>query len=136
MLQIRPAALDDVTNVLAFWTLATEEPSSTDDAASVGALIEQAPTALLLAFDDGTLVGSVIAGWDGWRGSMYRLAVAPEHRRRRVATALVAAAEDSLRVRGAKRLHLIVTSRGGPAQTFWESAGYARTEQSRFVKTF
>ena len=35
------------------------------------------------------MVGSLIAAWDGWRGSFYRLAVHPERRRQRIATALL-----------------------------------------------
>ena len=35
----------------------------------------------MVAESDQQIVGTVIAGWDGWRGSIYRLVVAPSHRR-------------------------------------------------------
>ena len=38
------------------------------------------PELLLVADDDGSLVGAVIAGFDGTRGWMYHLAVTPERR--------------------------------------------------------
>src|SRR5438445_1042823 len=132
---LRPATLDDIAAVLAFWADATAEPSSTDDTDGLEGLLAQSPGALIVAIDDGTIVGSVIAGWDGWRGTLYRLAVAPTHRRRGIATALVGDAERRLRSHGARRMHLIVsTAGGGPAVDFWRSANYEPTDQLRMVK--
>ncbi|MGO9498921.1 MAG: GNAT family N-acetyltransferase [Solirubrobacteraceae bacterium] len=50
--------------------------------------------------DEGELVGALIAGWDGWRGNMYRLAVGPDHRRRGVARRSLDAGEEHLRGSG------------------------------------
>ena len=73
--------------------------------------------------------------WDGWRGALYRLAVAPSHRRRGIATALVDEAEQYLHVHGVRRMHLIVSTAGGPAAVdFWKSARYEPTDQLRMVK--
>ncbi len=43
---------------------------------------------------DGAIVATLIAAWDGWRGNMYRLAVAPELRREGIARTLVEAGEE------------------------------------------
>jgi ribosomal protein S18 acetylase RimI-like enzyme len=135
MTALRPAVVDDIPEILTFWTVATAGPSSTDDADGIGALIEHSPGALIVAVDDDVIVGTVIGGWDGWRGALYRLAVAPDHRRRGVATALVDAAEQHLRTHGVRRTHLIVSTAGGPAAVgFWASARYEPTDQLRMVK--
>ena len=135
MIALRPATADDVDAILAFWADATAEPSSTDDADGVEGLLTHAPGALIVAVDEGTIVGTVIAGWDGWRGTLYRLAVAPSHRRRGIATALVDEAERRLHARGVRRMHLIVGNAGGPAAVdFWTSARYQPTNQLRMVK--
>lgn len=135
MIALRPATADDIAAILEFWTEATAEPSSTDDAAGIADLLAHSPGALLVAVDDGAIVGSVIAGWDGWRGTLYRLAVAPSHRRHGIATALVGDAERRLRRHGARRMHLIVsTAGGGPAVDFWKSVNYQPTDQLRMVK--
>jgi len=132
---LRPASADDIAAVLAFWADATAEPSSTDDTEGLEGLLAQSPGALIVAVDDGTIVGSVIAGWDGWRGTLYRLAVAATHRRRGIATALVDEAEQHLRQRGVRRMHLIVGLAGGNAAIeFWRSARYEPTDQLRMVK--
>ena len=39
MIALRPATHDDIDAVLTFWSVATAEPSSTDDAAGVGGLL-------------------------------------------------------------------------------------------------
>ncbi len=136
MIALWPATLDDIPAVLAFWARTTAEPSTTDDAAGIEALLARSPGALLLAVDDGAIVGTVIAAWDGWRGTLYRLAVAQGYRRRGIATTLVAEAERMLREQGARRLHLIVGRAGGlAAEAFWRAVQYGPTDQLRMVKT-
>jgi len=139
VISLRSATRDDIPSVLGFWTEATAEPSTTDAAAGLEALLAHAPGALILAVDGevGTeaVVGTVIAGWDGWRGALYRLAVAPGFRRRGLATALVAEAEQRLHAHGVRRMHLIVGNAGGQAAVdFWKSANYEGTDQLRMVK--
>ena len=135
MIALRPGTEDDIAAVLAFWIDATAEASSTDNADGIAALLDRSPGALVLAVGDGAIVGSVIAGWDGWRGTIYRLAVAPAFRRQGIATRLVAEAESWLRSQGARRLHLIVGRGGGSAaELFWISARYEPTDQVRMVK--
>src|SRR4029450_4400667 len=48
--------------------------------------------------------GAVPAAWDGWRGNIYRLAAAPEARRRRLAQRLVHEAALVMRAKGSRRL--------------------------------
>ena len=136
-LQVRPCRLDEAGGVVALWRAADARETVTDDVASVKVLIERDPEALLVAEEDGALVGSIVAGFDGWRGCVYRLAVHPEHRRSGLATALVEEAERSLRARGAARVHAIVHAADEPAMTFWAAAGYENQPGVvRFIKNF
>jgi len=85
---------------------------------------------------DGRLVGSIIGGWDGWRGNMYRLAVAPEYRRRRIARSLVAEVERRLRTQGAHRITALIVGAEEEARAFWEAVGYGHDVRIlRHVKT-
>jgi hypothetical protein len=45
-------------------------------------LLSRDPEALLIARGGGEVIGSLIVGWDGWRGSFYRLAVHQSWRRK------------------------------------------------------
>ncbi len=59
---------------------------------------------LFLVYEDPStkeIVGTVMGGWDGWRGWIYKLAVSPEHRRRGIGNELVVAVSDGLRKTGA-----------------------------------
>ena len=68
---IRSATLDDVEALLVFWADAAENADRpSDDAEVVRALLDRDPEALLVADDGGRVVGTVIAGWDGWRAHL------------------------------------------------------------------
>ncbi|HRE03524.1 MAG TPA: hypothetical protein PLV68_19660, partial [Ilumatobacteraceae bacterium] len=62
------AATDrDVADLIAFWEVAGENSSRpTDSTAAVAALVARDADALIIARSDNTIVGTVIAGWDGW----------------------------------------------------------------------
>jgi len=132
----RTATLDDVAAVLAFWQDAAEDahrPPDTPDA--VRRLIERDPDALVLAEDDGHLVATVIAGWDGWRCHLYRLAVAPGHRRQGIATVLLTHAEDRFRRLGGTRADAMVLRDNALAHGAWRANGYqVQPEWARWVK--
>lgn len=132
---IRDGRCEDLDAVLALWDLSDAPPTVTDSVAPLQSLLALDPQALLVADAHGVLVGSLIAAWNGWRGSFYRLAVAPDHRRGGLATMLVRQGENRLRVRGAIRLDAIVAADEAAAMGFWRSVGYHRqTDRSRFVR--
>jgi ribosomal protein S18 acetylase RimI-like enzyme len=124
-IQIRRGTTADVDAVLAFWTRAGAHPSPTDTARDVTNVVTAAHAVLLVAVDDyDTIVGTIIATFDAWRGNVYRMAVDPGLRRRGLARRLAAAAEDWLRAAGATRLSALVEGDNGIAPLFWESVGF------------
>lgn len=128
--RVRPAAASELDAVLGLWRRAGTRPSVSDDAPSLRRLLSHDPEALLVAELGGQLVGSLIAGWDGWRGNLYRLAVDPLARRRGVARALVAEGERRLSARGCQRIHAGVLRSQVAAEPFWTAATYERTRAS------
>ena len=81
--------------------------------------------AVLVAQVYGAVVAALVAAFDGWRGNMYRLAVAPAFRRRGLGSRLVAAGEAQLRELGAPRVTALVAFDDVGARGFWEAVGYA-----------
>ncbi|GAA3196229.1 MULTISPECIES: GNAT family N-acetyltransferase [Streptomyces] len=134
-LRVRAAGPDDLDGVLAFWKTAAEGTSISDDRDGVERLVARDPEALILGELDGELVGTVVAGFDGWRCHLYRLAVHPDHRRRGIASALLAAAEERFVRLGGRRADAMVLQRNETAHRAWGAAGYAPEERwRRWVK--
>ena len=141
---IRAGGGEDLEAVLELWRRSCALPTITDDLQSLRALLLADARALLVAeapveqtSGQEELVGSLIAAWNGWRGSFYRLAVRPDHRRRGLGRRLVREGEKRLRERGARRLDAIVAADEAVAAGFWEALGYERQrDRVRFVHNF
>lgn len=132
---IRAASQSDFDAVLSLWRSAGSPPSPSDTHGGLDSLLANDPGALLLAESDGNVIGSLIAAWDGWRGSFYRLAVHPDHRRLGIGTALIQAGERRLGDLGAARLTAIVVADDARAMGFWRSCEFELQERrARFVK--
>jgi ribosomal protein S18 acetylase RimI-like enzyme len=134
---LRAASAADIDELLAMWQEAAENDSRPPDTRqAVAALLDRDGGALILAEHDGQLIGSVIAGWDGWRYHLYRLAVRPGWRRQGTGAALLEAAEKRLQALGAKRIDAMVLASNDLGQNLWRASGY--TEQPhwrRWVKS-
>ncbi|MEX3979455.1 GNAT family acetyltransferase [Paraburkholderia sp. EG287A] len=73
---------------------------------------------------DGALVGTAMAGYDGHRGWLYSVAVAPEARRHGLGTRLVRHAENALAALGCLKLNLQVLTDKAEVLAFYERLGY------------
>ncbi len=122
---IRRCRHEDAPAVLELWVRARSGHASTADRLEdIESLLGDSPAALLVAERENEIVGALIAGWDGWRGNMYRLAVRDERRREGIGLALVRAGEGYLRQCGVRRVTALVAFEDEAAGGFWESAGY------------
>ncbi|MFD7411666.1 GNAT family N-acetyltransferase [Kitasatospora purpeofusca] len=135
---LRTAGPEEAPAVLALWARAAKGTSITDDADGVAALLARDPDCLLVAVradEPAVLLGTVIAGWDGWRCHLYRLAVDPEHRRRGIGAALLAAAEERFAALGGRRADAMVLDGNALGHRTWRGAGYGPQPQwTRWVK--
>jgi ribosomal protein S18 acetylase RimI-like enzyme len=135
-LVLRSAEAHDVPAVLAFWQIAAEDAHRPVDTLGALATLQlRDPDALILAVDGPDIVGTIIAGWDGWRCHLYRLAVDPSRRRAGIGRVLIAAAEDRFRALGGGRVDAMVLDDNAPAHRIWRACGYRRQQEwSRWVK--
>ncbi len=131
---IRAALEKDIDAVLNLWNLAEGPTSVTDTREGLLVLLATDSQALLIAEYNAELVGSLIAAWDGWRGSFYRLAVHPAYRRHGIARALVREGERRLRAHGAVRFTAIVAKDDQTATSFWRAVDYTiQSDRTRFI---
>jgi ribosomal protein S18 acetylase RimI-like enzyme len=135
-LVLRAAEPHELPAVLAFWQVAAEDAHRpVDTHAALASLHLRDPSALIVALDGDEIVGTIIAGWDGWRCHLYRLAVAPDRRRAGIGRALVTAAEERFRALGGARVDAMVLDDNEQAHRIWSAAGYRRqAEWSRWIK--
>jgi ribosomal protein S18 acetylase RimI-like enzyme len=134
-IEIRPCRPTEASAVLDLWQRAASRLSPTDDLEGLAKVLAHPTALLLVAVDVESIVGSVIAGWDGWRGNLYRLVVAPDYRRRGLAQALVLEAERRLARWGARRISAFVEgnipgrwdSGTRCTSTRWERCAMSRT---------
>ncbi len=77
-----------------------------------------------VALSEDSVVGTVMAGYDGHRGWIYSLAVAPECRKSGIGTALLAHAEKALEGLGCVKINLQIVEENKDVQTFYIRNGY------------
>lgn len=136
---IRPCRLNECATILNLWKETEVTPSTSDDIDVLEQLVNENSELFLVAEHNGQVVGTVVGGWDGWRGGIYRLAVSPEYRRQGIGKVLVEEVENRLSARGARKISVLVEYRDVQAMSFWHSlseSGYERdTRMVRYVKT-
>ncbi len=136
---IRQCSFNECAIILNLWKEAETTPSITDDIEELRQLVRENGDLFLVAEHDGQIVGTILGGWDGWRGNIYRLAVLPGYRRQGIGKALVQEVEHRLSARGTRKISILVEHEDALAVSFWDSLndiGYERDPRLiRYVKT-
>jgi ribosomal protein S18 acetylase RimI-like enzyme len=104
-------------------------------ASFLGSQLDDADVAVLVAEEDGTVIGYAYAGVEagdymslrGPAGMLHDIIVDPEYRGRGVGRLLLDATLAFLRSRGAPRVVLSTAARNEPAQRLFASAGFRHT---------
>ena len=86
------------------------------------------PDLFLVAEESGHIVGTVIGGFDGRRGSIYHLVVTASFRGRGIGFRLMDEIESRLRAKGCIRCYLMVTRDNEEAMRYYEKHGWERMD--------
>ena len=97
-------------------------------------MLRRDPELFLVATDGDRLVGTVIAGFDGRRGTVYHLAVAETHRRGGIATRLMAEVETRLKAKGCIKCYLLVRPDNAGAREYYKAIGWSVSDNIVFMK--
>ena len=127
----RPFAPADTEAVVALWRDCGLLRPWNDPHKDIARKLAVQPELFLVVEDrgaDGRLAASAMAGYDGHRGSLYYLAVAPRCQGQGLGRALVAHAEALLIERGCPKLNLMVRSSNLAVLEFYRRLGYAADE--------
>jgi ribosomal protein S18 acetylase RimI-like enzyme len=86
------------------------------------------PELFLVGLVDDKSVATLMAGYDGHRGWVNYLAVAPEHRRQGFGRVLMQEAEERLLALGCPKVNIQVRSSNQEALDFYKRIGYLQDE--------
>ncbi len=128
---IRPFVLADTDAVVALWRECGLVRAWNDPLKDIERKLGEQPELFLVACagdqseGEGALAGTAMVGFDGHRGWVYYLAVAPGMQRMAIGRALMARAEQLLIERGCPKLMLMVRSSNSAVVSFYRELGYA-----------
>lgn len=123
-LAIRPYAPGDHPAVIAIWNACRLVVPQNDPARDIQSKMRFQPDLFLVALLEGRLVGTIMAGYEGHRGWINYLAVAPENRRQGIGRALMGAAETALRALGCPKINLQVRGTNRDVIAFYQAMGF------------
>jgi len=98
--------------------------SRSDEPAEIRKKLQRDPDLFLVAERDGLVIGAVMGGFDGRRGLIYHLAVAPEARQQGTGAALMGEIETRLKAKGCLKSYLLVTRENADVLAFYRARGW------------
>jgi ribosomal protein S18 acetylase RimI-like enzyme len=119
--QIRPVAGEERESVQRMWAATGMAQAAPDE---WDALLTNETSAVLVAEEDGRVIGSAVAVFYGWRAYIYHVAVVPERRQEGLAHALLQEAERYLLSAGARHVFVAVHEANTEGLALVGSAGY------------
>ncbi|MEO0607508.1 MAG: GNAT family acetyltransferase [Pseudomonadota bacterium] len=129
-IEIRPYRADDRAEIQALWQGIFPDGADwnqTDPVIDRKQSVQ--PDLFYVACADKHVIGTILAGFDGVRGWVHRLAVHQDYRRRGIAGQLMHRAEAGLKAIGCPKLNLQVRASNAQVVQFYQSLGYAIEER-------
>jgi ribosomal protein S18 acetylase RimI-like enzyme len=125
-MQIREFKIDDYAQVLALWRTGGLVISRSDSQEGLRRQLERDADLFLVAQENNRIVGVIMGRWDGRRGWINHLAVAPDQQGKGLGSLLVNQVEDRLKAKGCEKINLLIEASNSSVPEFYERLGYAR----------
>ena len=127
-LHIRPFDAADEADVIALWARCDLIRPWNDPRKDIQRKLRVQPELFLVGCLSDRVVATIMAGYEGHRGWINYLAVAPDYQRHGLGRLMLSAAEERLRASGCPKINLQVRSTNGAVIAFYERLGYARDD--------
>ena len=125
---IRRYQLSDEGSVVRLWERCGLIRPWNDPRKDIARKLSEQPELFLVGEIESQLIASVMAGFDGHRGWVYYLAVAPEHQKKSFGRQLMQEVEQLLVARGCPKVNLLVRAANSEVMAFYRSLGYVQDE--------
>lgn len=123
-MQIRPYRAADEPAVVKLWEECGLIRPWNDPHKDIARKLTVQPEWFLVGLENGRIIGSIMAGYEGHRGWVNYLAVSPAHRRNGLGRMLMEAAEQVLLAAGCPKVSLQVRVGNDVAVEFYRRLGY------------
>ena len=127
-MQIRLFQPQDQDAVIQLWQACGLVRTWNDPAQDIARKLQVQPELFLVGTVRGVLMASVMAGYEGHRGWVNYLAVAPAHQRNAHARTLMQEVERLLLARGCPKVNLQIRSSNAQVIAFYKAIGYAQDD--------
>ena len=115
----------DEPEVIKLWSLAfPDEPAWNESKSLIERKLQVQPELFFVAVEQGQVIGTTIAGFDGVRGWVHKVETHPDHLRKGVGKRLMRAAEQGLNALGCTKLNMQVREGNDGAVALYQSLGY------------
>jgi len=131
-MKIRAYEASDEDAVVALWQECGLTRPWNDPRRDIARKLTEQPELFLVGLHEGTVVSTAMVGFDGHRGWVYYLAVAPNFRGQSFGRMLMQEAERLLIERGCPKLNLQVRTSNTEAVEFYRKLGYTQDEVVSF----
>lgn len=133
---IRVMTLDDYEKVYALWmTIHGFAMRGIDDSKEgVARFLRRNPTTSMVAYMDGELVGAILCGHDGRRGSLYHVCVKEAYRQHGIGQKMVEACLAALKEEQINKVSLIAFSDNEVGNHFWQGLGWKFREDVNYYE--
>jgi ribosomal protein S18 acetylase RimI-like enzyme len=128
-MELRPYDVADEDAVVELWQRCALTRAWNDPRKDIQRKLTTQPELFLVGELQGAIIGSVMAGYDGHRGWVNYLAVAPEHRSKGYGRLLMQHVEEALTARGCPKLNIQVRSGNREVLEFYRKIGYSTEER-------
>ena len=123
-MHIRPYQASDEAAVVALWQACDLTRPWNDPHKDIARKLQIHPELFLVGEVQGHLMASAMFGYEGHRGWVNYLAVAPDHQKQGHAKALMQQGEALLLARGCPKINLQVRASNAAVLAFYQSLGY------------
>src|SRR6185437_678847 len=124
MIQIRPFQPPDEPAVIDLWRRCNLLHPTNDPHKDIARKRGIQPELFLVATENNTIIATVMAGYEGHRGWINYLAVAPENRLQGIGRELMTHAEGALRTLGCPKINLQVRITNEEVLAFYRAIGF------------